>query len=208
VGHPSDHRFLVLHGLRLKGFGEPPAIGAAVGLDAGTVEERLPELAEEELVVRRDGRLAGWSLTREGRSRQQQLAAEELVETGTAWGVRAAYVRFLDVNGDLLAVCTDWQVRGGTLNDHSDARYDGEVIDRLRAVASTVQPIVADLTDLLDRYGPYGPRFSGALERVAAGDQDYITKPIIDSFHTIWFELHEDLLTSLGIERSQEGARS
>ena len=208
MGHPSDPRFLVLHGLRLKGFGEPPAIGAAVGLDADAVEEQLPELAEEELVVRRDGRLAGWSLTREGRTRQQQLAAEELAETGTAGGVRAAYQRFLDVNGELLSVCTDWQVRGGTLNDHTDVRYDGNVLDRLRAVESTVQPIVADLSGLLERYAPYGPRFSGALDRVVAGDQEYFTKPIIDSFHTIWFELHEDLLTSLGIERSQEGARS
>ena len=44
-----------------------------------------------------------------------------------------------------------------------------------------------------------------AMARVAAGEHDFFTKPIIDSFHTVWFELHEDLLTSLGLERSQEG---
>lgn len=206
MGHLSDPRFLVLHGLRLKGFGEPPAIGAAVGLDAHLVEKQLPDLQEDELVVRRDGRLAGWALTREGRAEQQRLAADELAGTGTTDGVRAAYERFLGVNGELLAVCTDWQVRAGALNDHSDATYDHEVVDRLRAVEGAVQPIVADLAGLLQRYAPYAPRFADALHRVVSGEQDYFTKPIIDSFHTIWFELHEDLLTSLGIERSQEGS--
>jgi hypothetical protein len=206
VGHTSDPRFLVLHGLRLKGFGEPPAIGAAVGLDTEAVEQRLPELQDEELVVRRDGRLAGWALTREGRVEQQHLATEELAATGTGAGVRSAYEQFLGVNGELLTICTDWQVRDGVINDHTDVAYDSSVVDRLREVEVTVQPIVADLTGLLQRYAPYGPRFAGALERVAAGEQEYFTKPIIDSFHTVWFELHEDLLTSLGIERSQEGA--
>ena len=30
---------------------------------------------------------------------------------------------------------------------------------------------------------------------------------MIDSYHTVWFELHEDLLATLGIERSSEGSR-
>jgi hypothetical protein len=29
---------------------------------------------------------------------------------------------------------------------------------------------------------------------------------MIDSYHTVWFELHEDLLSTLGIERSKEGS--
>ena len=88
---------------------------------------------------------------------QQHLAAGELADTGQSSMVRAGYERFLDVNGELLAVCTDWQVRGGALNDHSDAAYDGKVVDRLQAVEGAVQPIVTDLSDLLDRYAPYGP---------------------------------------------------
>jgi hypothetical protein len=28
---------------------------------------------------------------------------------------------------------------------------------------------------------------------------------VIDSYHTVWFELHEDLLSTLGIERASEG---
>jgi hypothetical protein len=31
---------------------------------------------------------------------------------------------------------------------------------------------------------------------------------MIDSYHTVWFQLHEDLLNTLGIERSKEAAHS
>jgi len=208
VGHASDPRFLVLHGLRLKGFGEPPAVGAAVGLDADIVEAHLPPLQDEELVLRRDGRLSGWALTAAGRSRQEQLAVEDLAAAGVATAVRTAYEEFLGVNGDLLAVCTDWQLRGGAINDHTDVAHDAAVVDRLRSIHETVRPVVADLRGQLRRFAPYAPRLAHAVERVQAGDHEFFTKPIIDSFHTVWFELHEDLLTSLGLERSQEGAPS
>ena len=43
------------------------------------------------------------------------------------------------------------------------------------------------------------------LDRVQGGDTDWFTKPMIASYHTVWFELHEDLLCTLGIERGSEG---
>ena len=77
MGHRSDDRFLVLHGLRLKGFAEPDAVAAAVGLPASTVAEHLVALAEAALVVRREGRLTGWSLTAAGRAEQERILAFE-----------------------------------------------------------------------------------------------------------------------------------
>ena len=201
---PSDPRFLVLHGLRLKGFAEPPAVAAAVGLDPATVESELPGLADDELAVRRDGRLTGWTLTKLGRQVQQELAAKDLADSGTTAAVRGHYERFLEHNGELLTVCTDWQVRGEAINDHADAAYDQGVLGRLDAVHEAVVPVVGDLAGTLARYEPFGPRLGAAIERVRAGEHDFVTKPIIDSYHTVWFELHEDLLTSLGIDRSQE----
>jgi len=206
VAHPSDPGFLVLHGLRLKGFGEPPAVAAVVGLDEGTVEEQLAKHQAAELVLRRDGRLAGWALTRAGRAEQQRLAALEAEEAGLTESIRAAYQHFLSLNGRLLGICTDWQVRGQAPNDHTDAAYDAAVVGRLHEVHSEVGPVLDSLASLLDRYLPYAPRFAEAVRRVDAGELEYFTKPIIDSFHTIWFELHEDLLSTLGIERSQEGS--
>lgn len=204
MAHASDTRFLVLHGLRLKGFAEPPAVAAAVGLDPATVGEHLPGLADDELAVHRTGSISGWTLTRVGRQVQQELAAKDLADSGTTATVRGLYERFLGHNGELLAVCTDWQVRADTINDHADAGYDRSVLDRLDAVHEAVAPVVEDLAGTLARYAPFGPRLDGAIARVRAGEHDFVTKPVIDSYHTVWFELHEDLLTSLGIDRSQE----
>lgn len=206
MGHTSDPRFLVLHGLRLKGFAEASGVAVTTGLDVAAVEEHLAKLAADELVEHHDGGpLVGWALTREGRAEQQGLAIDDLAASGATDAVRLAYERFLALNMGLLAVCTDWQVRGSVPNDHSDDAYDAAVIGRLREIHTEALPIVDDLGQVLDRFAGYAPRLTAALDRLAAGEQEYFTKPIIDSYHTIWFELHEDLLTSLGLERSEEG---
>jgi hypothetical protein len=80
------------------------------------------------------------------------------------------------------------------------------VIAQLEALHAQVTPICADLGAALDRFAGYGPRLASALARVQAGDVDWFTKPMIASYHTVWFELHEDLLATLGIERSSEAS--
>jgi hypothetical protein len=47
-------------------------------------------------------------------------------------------------------------------------------------------------------------RLNAALDRISAGDNDYVSGVRVDSYHTVWFELHEDLLATLGIERGHE----
>ncbi|MGH9136641.1 MAG: MarR family transcriptional regulator [Acidimicrobiales bacterium] len=204
MAHRSDDRFLVLHGLRLKGFGESGAVAAAVGVSPAVVDEQLAKLAVEELVRHREGPPAGWSLTPAGRIEQERLAAEELADAAARSTVEDGYRRFLALNGELLHACTAWQVRTDGPNDHTDAAYDAAVVERLLAVHRQVLPIVDDPATALPRYGCFRPRFEAAISRLTAGDQDYFTKPIIDSYHTVWFELHEDLLSTLGLERHRE----
>jgi hypothetical protein len=72
--------------------------------------------------------------------------------------------------------------------------------------SAATTPICADLATVLDRYTAYGPRLTAARQRVCTGEVEFFTKPIIESYHTVWFELHEDLLATLGIERAAEGA--
>ena len=82
------------------------------------------------------------------------------------------------------------------------------MIERLGALHAEVEPICADLTASLDRFGGYGARLLGcARSRSQAGDGDWFTKPMIPSYHTVWFEMHEDLLSTLGIERGSESSR-
>ena len=42
-------------------------------------------------------------------------------------GLQAHYPRFLELNEVFKQLCTDWQMRGDTQNDHSDADYDGGI---------------------------------------------------------------------------------
>ena len=202
----SDPTFSLLHGLRLKGFADAPAVSAVSGLPETEVAPRLDALVDDGLATHREGRISGWSLTPDGRVRHAELLASELESAKARGAIETAYRGFLDVNGELLSVCTDWQLRNGVMNDHQDSAYDDSVIKRLRAVDDAVQPICGNLGEALARFTGYGPRLANAIDRVENGDRDWFAKPMIDSYHTVWFELHEDLLVTLGIERAREGS--
>ena len=201
----------VVHALRLKGFADTRALVAAAGvLDERAIVDALDAAKREGWVTRREGALNGWALTPAGRARDRQAIDAELALTGVRAVIEDAYRRFVALNRELLQVCTDWQLKEddpAVLNDHADAAYDVAVIGRLRAVDGAVQPVCADLGHALERFAPYGPRLHKALRHVEQGDHDWFAKPVIDSYHTVWFELHEDLLVTLGLERSKEGTR-
>ena len=109
-------------------------------------------------------------------------------------------------------ICTDWQLKPSldgsegeqVLNDHSDPGYDKGVIDRLVELDKQAQPVCESLARRLERFKSYGSRFTYALEMVLRGDTEWIAKPMIESYHTIWFELHENFFSTLGINRASE----
>ena len=210
MAHASEADFLVLHTVRLKGFAEADVLAAAAGLAESEAADHLQCLADGGLALRRDGRLSGWSLTPSGKERHAERLAAEVAACGARHEIESAYKAFLDVNVDLLTVCTDWQLKPGSggqvPNDHADPTYDKEVVSRLREVDERVQPLCSGLAAQLERFGRYGLRLDHALSRVEAGDIEWFTKPLLDSYHTVWFELHEDLLATLGIERSKEAS--
>jgi hypothetical protein len=54
------------------------------------------------------------------------------------------------------------------------------------------------------RFAPYRERLRDARRRVANGESEWLTSPRVDSYHTVWMELHEELLAALGLERDKE----
>ena len=209
TAHRSDLRLLALHGLRLRPIASPATVADIAGAGTAEVEEQLTALVADGLVVRREGRISGFALLPAGRQTHQQLITDELEATGTRDAVYGAYRRFLALNGDLLEICTAWQLKdplAQVLNDHDDPDYDRGVIDRLVELHERVRPVLADLRDTLDRYRPYGERFEAALSKVLAGETSFVADPMVPSYHTVWFELHEDLLATLGIDRASEGS--
>jgi len=121
--------------------------------------------------------------------------------------LEAVYDDFHHVNSLLKEVVTSWQLRGEAPNDHSDAAYDAAVVDRLLdEVDGAFRPLLARMTALAPRLGGYGPRFDAAVAALRAGDTTYLARPMIDSYHTLWFELHEELIGLLGRTRLDEAA--
>jgi hypothetical protein len=207
---PSDPELLVLTGLRLQGFAEPDVLASRVGLPEHEVAKFLEVFEREGLVRHREGRVSGWNLTAEGRAEGERILATELDGLGLRTSLTQAYRGFLAHNGRLLDICTQWQVRDvdgvSKVNEHDDRVYDAAVFSELREVDAAVRPVLEELADMLERFAGYAPRLQNALDRVATGEVDWFTKPTIDSYHTVWFELHENLLATLGIERGSEAS--
>lgn len=211
MSHRSEPALLVLTGLRLTSVAPAARVAAVTGLDEPLVAAQLEALASEGLVRRRGGDAGGWQLTPAGRLAGEQRLAAELEASGARAVLERAYARFLELNPRLLAALTTWQVREvddrPVPNDHTDADHDATALAALVSVDDEVQPVLADLAGILERFAGYGPRLDEARRRIEAGDHDWVDRPMIDSYHSVWFELHEHLLASLGIDRATEADR-
>ncbi|WP_330182616.1 pyruvate, phosphate dikinase [Nocardia sp. NBC_01503] len=149
---------------------------------------------------------AGFRLTPEGRPRLEQLLTAER-GTVDAAALTAAYDEFCVYNADLKVIITDWQMKDpATVNDHADADYDAAVLNRLADTHRALRPLVRRLGGLAPRLTGYAARLDRAIERIAEGDHTYVARPIMDSYHTVWFELHEDLIGLCGLTRAEEAA--
>jgi hypothetical protein len=203
----SNPDFLVLHTLRCIGVSSEERVATASGRPRHDTAARLHSLSAQGLVALDPGPFGGWGLTDNGRTIDNELVRDELELTGARDQVRQWYESFLDLNPKLLQICTDWQMRkvgeSHLLNDHDDADYDAKVLTRLMRIDESVQVICGELAARLSRFGVYGQRLSQALERALAGDPAYVADSL-ESYHAVWFQLHEDLLVTLGISRHQE----
>lgn len=103
---------------------------------------------------------------------------------------------------------TAWQLRAtgheSVLNDHSDAAYDAQVLDTLSELHADAARWMAPLTAAFGRFSRYQARLERALAAARGGDQRYVASPRVDSYHSVWFELHEDLIRLAGHRRSEE----
>jgi pyruvate,orthophosphate dikinase len=191
----------ILQAARLKGrlSVAAAATSAAVSPDeAGAEIERLREL----------GYLKGESSVRatpEGKAHVARLVAEERESVDQA-ALADAYEEFDSHNSELKQVVSDWQLRDGAPNDHTDADYDGAVLARLGRLHEEFRPLVERIAAIAPRLAPYVARFDHALEQINAGDHTYVARPIMDSYHTVWFEFHEELIGLLGLSREEEAA--
>jgi hypothetical protein len=191
----TDPPAVVLSTLRCIGFSSLETVAAVTGLDPGEAESALIDLAVAGLVTRHSGPFGGWGQTPAGREADTRTRAGELDATGARPAVTAAYERFLDLNPELLDLCSAWQLRSP-----GDPAAEARIRDLFADLDRRAAPVCDALADALPRFGRYRPGLARALEHAAAGRTEYLTDHLA-SYHTLWFQLHEDLLATLGIPR-------
>jgi hypothetical protein len=198
---------LVLHAVRIKGMTTTAGVARRFGLSPDTVDELLLDDEARGWVQRvAFADVGGWSLTSAGREHGERLLAEELRSTHARPVVEHAYAVFTGLNGRLLALMTKWQIRpqpwdAMAANDHSDWTWDEDVVKGLHHLSRRLRPVGEELAQALSRFGSYPERFVSALRRVDRGERGWVDGTGVDSCHTVWFEMHEDLLATLNLER-------
>ncbi|MEV4567745.1 transcriptional regulator [Nonomuraea sp. NPDC049419] len=201
---------LVLHAVRVLGFAGTPELARRYDLDAAETEELLRDAEAHGWVGHSAfAGTAGWSLTERGRAENERRLAAELADAGGTDEVRDAYRAFLPLNARLQQACTDWQLRpapGDRLapNDHTDPAWDARVLGELAALSDALTPLSDRLGRVLSRLRGYDTRFAAALARARAGEAAWVDGSEVDSCHRVWFQLHEDLIATLGIDRRTE----
>jgi pyruvate, orthophosphate dikinase len=217
----------IIRTLVIKGTSTPDAVAAALLSSPEAVAPAVKGLVADSL-LEPDG--DAYRLTATGKVRGAALIETDRVAWGSArWQVALTAFHELDLR--VKEVVTGWQLRdvGGSqvLNDHADSVYDGAVLGRL---ADLHHDALMWLTSLNEGPGiptlsggrpwpqatagrgvpaaliRYGMRLARALASANAGDQRFVASPRVDSYHSIWFELHEELILLAGRSRAEEAA--
>ncbi|MFV2178131.1 transcriptional regulator [Actinomadura sp. LOL_016] len=189
--HATGTDLLVLHTLRCVGVAGAARLAEAAAVPEPDVESELIDLAVAGLVTRLPGEFGGWSLTGPGRAADAARIRDELDAAGARPVVTRAYGDFLVLNPELLDLFTAWQLRP---DDRS------RVLAALADFHLRADAVCAELAGALLRFQRYRDRLARALARARAGAVEYVTDDLA-SYHTVWFQLHEDLLVTLGIPR-------
>jgi hypothetical protein len=195
---------LVMHGLAIKKHGTPEAVAGLMGLDAGKARSLLAQATAEGRAVETSG---AYALTPLARMALDGEYSKVYADQRASQDFVAAYERFEAVNKELKRLITDWQTIevGGqrVANDHSDRAHDEAIIDRLGDLHERVDAALEALAAGLPRLSIYAKKLLAALEKAEDGEIEWVSGAKIESYHTVWFELHEDLLRILGRERGE-----
>ena len=194
----------VLRGLGIKGFATVETLADALLSSSEIVGPLVEQLLAAGLAEVASGSLR---LTVAGKMAVAALIAADAAE----WGeddACAALDTFHGFDLRMKDTVTAWQMREvagePAINDHADPAYDAAVLERLHALHDDTIGWLCGITDHCGRFEDYRARLERALARAQAGDQRFVASPRVDSYHGVWFELHEELIRLAGRRRSDE----
>ncbi|MDX6474094.1 MAG: hypothetical protein QOK22_2910 [Gaiellaceae bacterium] len=201
----SDVEFLALHGLAVRKAGPASAVAEILGEDPERIASALGSAVEAGRAVEAKGTFMA---TPAGRDWLGDRYPEAFAAFRADPDATEGYERFERINRELLRLFTEWQMMPvgseSVPNDHSDPAYDDRIIDRLGALHERAERPLQQLSALEPRLAQYQRRLEDAYDKTLGGEHDFVSGAKVDSYHTVWFELHEDLLRMLGREREEQ----
>jgi pyruvate,orthophosphate dikinase len=196
----------VLVAMLVKGYALPEALAASLEASPAAAGMALDGLVADGLAEPAAG---SFRLTAEGKA-----AARAAVDRAAAtWGpgvAASALDAFVVLDRRMKDTVSGWQTRvvdgQQVLNDHADAEHDAGVLAELGALHADAVAWLVPLVAGLPRLAGYAARLERANAAAQAGDGRYVASPRVDSYHGVWFELHEDLILHAGRTRADEVA--
>ena len=196
----------VLQHLLVKGGGTSEQLTEALVADADAFAPFVESIRNLGLAEETGGSLR---LTDAGKLAALDAFGEDRSEFGPDRAI-ASLEAFHAFDGRMKEIVTAWQIRNvegeQTLNDHTDPTYDAQVLEDLATLDAQIAEWLSPLADSFRRFAVYRSRLERALGHARGGDQRYVASPRVDSYHSVWFELHEDLIRLSGRKRSDEAA--
>lgn len=200
----KSEQHLILHGLAIKKYAGAEDIAGIIGANPTAVTIFLKEQVVRGRIVENNDRYSLKPTTRVALAGDYSRHYSAIRHNPDF--VRA-YEDFEKINISLKQLVTTWQVieiHGSLVtNDHSDPSYDSRVIDRLGNLHEQAAGILAVLAQQLPRMQIYRDKLAQALERAEDGAIEWVSNARIESYHTLWFQLHEDLLCMMGRTRDE-----
>lgn len=194
---PDMH--LILHALAIKKHASAEAVARLIGLPVERASATLADAVKRGRAAEAQGRYLLTPMARMALDGDYSKYYDGLRRNAD---FVAAYEGFEKINVDLKQLITDWQtmeVAGQRVpNDHSNKAHDERVIDRLGKLHERADKLFAKLAAGLPRLQIYRDHLLAALEKAEDGAIEWVSDARIDSYHTVWFELHEELLRLMG----------
>lgn len=200
-----DPYLLTLHVLTLKQMATAEQVADVIEQDQAVVEAALGRAVEEKAAM---GARGAFMITPVGRELLDAAYPEWFAEQRASAEIAAAMDEFESgVNLQVLRLMTDWQtveVDGERqANDHSDTSRDGKILDQLHKTIERTSAVLAPLIATNPEVERFLDRAGAALTRAESGENDYVSGVRVDSFHTVWFQMHEHILRITGRERPE-----
>jgi hypothetical protein len=200
----NSEQHLVLHGLAIKKYAQPEAIASLLDLPVDKVSRIIADGVARGSVQDVAGK---FTVAATARVSLQANHSRYFGSLRSNEPFQAAYQSFEKVNVDLKALITDWQTMkiGGKIvpNDHSDEAYDEQILKRLAKLHRQAERILDAMAAELPRMRVYRAKLEEALANAEDGRIEWVSDAKIESYHTMWFELHEDLLCMMGQQRTE-----